>query len=389
MPESPELRILAYKARQYGAAAYAEVVLVLIQHILTDFPSLVSSFESCGVARDDLFIVGIPYSTNARVAARLRSAGYNIETPSVYPMNDTVTRVLRRALKRCQDQGKRLLIVEDGAYAVPLLHDTVDCDDLCVGAVEQTTRGAHIDEELATAVGLKFPVISIPNCGLKQTFESQFVGKAVVDNIRWLLQRARGAALAGKAIAVVGFGPIGASICKALDYENARVSVVDPDPQKLLGAAMQGFAISELGNVAQNSDMLIGASGSRSVTRDVLLSLRHGTILVSASSGQIEIDVDELRNISTKRRAISNVGTRYTTEQGDITLLADGYPVNFFRSDSVPNHVIDVILALLFEGALTLVQAPPKWKPDALVDGSKVIDEGDIAKLFLKFERLY
>jgi S-adenosylhomocysteine hydrolase len=83
--------------------------------------------------------------------------------------------------------------------------------------------------------------------------------------------------------------------------------------------------------------------------------------LASASSDRDEIDVQELEdlarndpaNIEDVRWHGLKIGTRYNLVQvgmGEgrrVLLLADGYPINFYSANSVPNESIDPILALL------------------------------------------
>ena len=74
----------------------------------------------------------------------------------------------------------------------------------------------------------------------------------------------------------------------------------------------------------------------------------------------------------------TKIGTWYELANGNkILLLADGFPVNFFSSESVPDKAIDPILTLMFLGAVKLAKEDLEPKIHKCP-----IDENDIASLF-------
>lgn len=87
--------------------------------------------------------------------------------------------------------------------------------------------------------------------------------------------------------------------------------------------------------------------------------------------------METLENLS-KGRVVAKEGVEYELVNGNkIVALADGYPINFYSSESVPLEVIDIVLTELFLSATKLAQN--KYEP-----GIKKcpIDEKDIAKVF-------
>ncbi len=71
-------------------------------------------------------------------------------------------------------------------------------------------------------------------------------------------------------------------------------------------------------------------------------------IAVSASSRRDEIDIVGLESFSEENK-VSEIGTEYTLpNKNRIMVLAHGFPVNFFCSDSVPDKAIDPVLTELF-----------------------------------------
>lgn len=101
-----------------------------------------------------------------------------------------------------------------------------------------------------------------------------------------------------------------------------------------------------------------GATCTTSVGEEQINRVRHGSYLVSASSDWDEIDRRILEKLSIEHDETPSVGTRYKLRKvgnPQITLLANGCPINFYNAESIPNAVIDVVLAQLFIAAVELV----------------------------------
>jgi S-adenosylhomocysteine hydrolase len=152
-----------------------------------------------------------------------------------------------------------------------------------------------------------------------------------------------------------------------------------------LNAAMDGFETESLEEAARSSQVLLGCTGTTSIGRDAILSLPHNAVLGSASSRRVEIAVDQLEALASRSRHVAGVGTRYDIADKTIVLLADGYPINFFDSDSVENEAIDVIHSLLLEGAAYVCSIA--GLAPSMYQGSEVIDEADIALLYMRLTR--
>lgn len=138
-------------------------VVLIIQHLLRDFLAFAHELKNLGAAPEDAFIVGIPYSTKKRTVQSLKRMGFvNTWSPTDYPFYDDVRSALSAALDRCGETGKKLLVIEDGGYAVPMLHSEFVRQLASVhGAIEQTANGIWEDERLAEARSLRVPVIDV------------------------------------------------------------------------------------------------------------------------------------------------------------------------------------------------------------------------------------
>ena len=151
----------------------------------------------------------------------------------------------------------------------------------------------------------------------------------------------------------------------------------------LLRAKFAGLRLAKPNDIARECKLIVGATGTTSIGREMIFAMQHGTYLASASSRQIEIDIQALANASRRSTTKARVGRSYELTNGKtIHLLAEGYPVNFYGADSVENRMIDPIMTLLFEGAVELVES--KDLEPIIHEGKEVIDESDIASLFIQ-----
>jgi S-adenosylhomocysteine hydrolase len=113
----------------------------------------------------------------------------------------------------------------------------------------------------------------------------------------------------------------------------------------------------------EHAVLIVGTTGKpNTISMDVLKRLASGSIVVSTSSDRIEIDMDGLNKAASEVVEIEEGNTLYripnATGDSEIFVLADGYPINFYASESLPNDTIDPIMTLLLLAALDLSLNP-------------------------------
>jgi adenosylhomocysteinase len=127
---------------------------------------------------------------------------------------------------------------------------------------------------------------------------------------------------------VLGFGKVGKGVAISLRSRNARVLVYDSDPIRRIEALGWGFSIPERAQALCSANIIIGATGCESVTADDLELLKDGTILVSASSKDVEFPLEKLKatyRITHKTKALE----KFNLSGKNIFVLYGGYPINF------------------------------------------------------------
>ncbi len=382
-----ELPLLSYLSRIETGKPLEKYVMVFVQHLLGDFTRLIPSLEKLGISPENTIILGIPYSTKSNVVSYLRDKKeYTVLTPNNYPFTEYVDKLIAESVKRAKTKDRKILIVEDGGYVVPRLHEQYsDNIDLFKGAVEQTANGIWRDRELEQKRMLKIPVMNVAECPLKQLIESPLVGEAIVRNLVNLLTKI-GKSIRGKEVLVVGYGNIGKQVADNLKRNNVITYVYDFDNTKLLQARNDGHSVKDnLAEAVKNKFAIIGGTGREVIDRDVILLLDHNTHLINATSKRAEINFDQLTAL-TVTNGIREIGggaaqVHKLVNEKDVILVAKGFPVNFYgEAESIPDEDIQFVFGLLFKGVLEV--AKNELKP-GIHDIPEEIRQ-DIATLQLK-----
>lgn len=352
MTEKPKRLPLLSHFSKRNMGIFERHALLFVTHLLHDSVPYMTAFKDAGANPEHTVIVGIPYSSKEDAVKELRQDYPFIFCPTEFPFDDAVEKALKKCYEICREKDLGLIIVEDGGYAVPIMHSTArQCLDNCIGAVEQTPNGIWRDEQ----VDLQIPVLSIPDCELKKRIEPPFIGNAVVRNTINLLSET-GEFLAGREVGLIGYGRIGEQIAKALRSEKAIVSVAEIQYINLLAARFEGFKTLSIEQLVKQSDVIVGATGTIAIHGYLFNQMKENTILINASSKRMEFNHSELEEMSVNIKK-GRIGTQYKLKNGrNILLLANGFPVNFFSSESVPDKVIDIILTLMFRAAALLAK---------------------------------
>jgi len=393
---NPSLPVLVRQGRRQleekGADLFNHYGILLIMHFLDDLIPFIERLKSLG-ARDEsicLLVKPYPYGNRRGVGGYLAYHYGNIKTVYLRSLPPAEA-LMKKAIETCLQRAKsgKFLVIEDGGYIVPFIHDKCPSyQDICIGAVEQTSKGIKRDEKI---IGLNIPVIDVAKSDFKDRVEAPLVGKSIIYNLQRILEPL-GILLSGKKAVVVGYGAIGKEVAQGLKDFNMNVHVADINPIPLCEAALRGYPIGKLEDLVEGATLIIGTTGgteegdklSPTISGNVLRKLSDGAILVSASSDQIEIDLRELKAMARASR-VEGLGTWYTVEcdrrDEKYLVIGDGYPINFFRGQGIPNQAIDPILTQLLLGAIHLVTNTSGQKgiikniADKLVKENKVIDD--------------
>lgn len=209
-----------------------------------------------------------------------------------------------------------------------------------LGVTEETTTGVHRLYELAAAGDLLFPAINVNDSVTKSKFDNKYgIRHSLPDG----LNRATDVLMGGKVAFVCGYGDVGKGAAEALRGQGARVIVSEVDPICALQAAMDGYQVARLEDVAGEVDILITGTGNRDVvTVDHLLALKHLAIVGNVGHFDNEIDMAGLEALpGAEKVEIKPQVHEWRLPNGrSVLILSEGRLLNLGNATGHPSFVM-------------------------------------------------
>ena len=187
------------------------------------------------------------------------------------------------------------MILDDGGDLTAVMHEKYpELMDGVRGLSEETTTGVHRLYEMEKAGTLRAPAINVNDSVTKSKFDNLYgCRESLVDGIK----RATDVMIAGKVAVVCGFGDVGKGSAESLRSQGARVVITEIDPICALQAAMQGYEVRTMDEVAPIGDIFVTATGNVDViTIDHLRQMKDRAIVCNIGHFDSEIQIEALRN---------------------------------------------------------------------------------------------
>ena len=187
------------------------------------------------------------------------------------------------------------LILDDGGDLTKIMHDKYsDMLENILGLSEETTTGVQRLYDMQEKNTLKLPAINVNDSVTKSKFDNLYgCRESLVDGIR----RATDVMLSGKIALVAGFGDVGKGSAASLKSAGARVMVTEVDPICALQAAMEGYEVVNLDEVASVPDIFVTATGNIDViTLEHMRKMKDQAIVCNIGHFDSEIQISSLNN---------------------------------------------------------------------------------------------
>ncbi|CEH16963.1 s-adenosyl-l-homocysteine hydrolase [Ceraceosorus bombacis] len=279
------------------------------------------------------------YSTQDHAAAAIAATGVPVfawkgETEDEYNW------CIEQTLKAFPD-GKALnMILDDGGDLTWLIHK--NHPELLAdikGVSEETTTGVHHLYTASKRKTLKLPAINVNDAVTKSKFDNYYgCRESLLDGIK----RATDVMLGGKIAVVAGFGDVGKGCAESLRGYGARVIVTEIDPINALQAAMAGYEVNTMDDVAPIANVFVTTTGCRDIiTSKHFENMQEDAIVCNIGHFDVEIDVAWLKKNAKEVVNIKPQVDRYTMANGrHVILLADGRLVNLGCATGHPSGVM-------------------------------------------------
>ena len=186
------------------------------------------------------------------------------------------------------------LLLDDGGDLTQIIHqDYPEMLAAIKGVSEETTTGVARLYEMAKRGDLKMPAINVNDAVTKSKFDNLYgCRESLLDG----LKRATDVMIAGKVALILGYGDVGKGCAQALRGQGATVYIAEIDPICALQAAMEGYRVVTLDDVAEQVDIVVTATGNAHVvTREHVARMRNQAILCNIGHFDSEIDIQGLR----------------------------------------------------------------------------------------------
>ena len=250
-----------------------------------------------------------------------------------------------------------------------------------LGVTEETTTGVHRLYELAAAGELLFPAINVNDSVTKSKFDNKYgIRHSLPDGIN----RATDVLMGGKVAFVCGYGDVGKGAAEALRGQGARVIVSEVDPICALQAAMDGYQVARLADVAGQVDIVITGTGNKDVvTTDDLLKLKHLAIVGNVGHFDNEIDMAGLEGLAgVEKVEIKPQVHEWRLPNGrSVLVLSEGRLLNLGNATGHPSFVMSASFTNQVLAQIELFTKRDEY-PTAVYTLPKHLDE-KVARLHL------
>lgn len=313
-------------------------------HVTTETANLMKTLQAGGA--DVVLTASNPLSTQDEVAASLVS---HEEIP-VYAVKGEDNVTYYKHIMAALDH-KPQFTMDDGADLVNVLHQKRR--ELLPGVIagtEETTTGVIRLHAMAADGALSYPIVAINDAMTKHFFDNRYgTGQSTIDGI----VRATNILLAGKTVAVAGYGWCGRGLASRMKGMGSNVIVTEVDPLKALEAVMDGFRVMPMDEAAKVADIIVTLTGDINVVDDLHFDLmKDGAIVANSGHFNVEINIPALEKKSVSKRLVRPFVDEYVTRDGRrIFILGEGRLINLASAEGHPASVMDMSFA---NQALTL-----------------------------------
>jgi adenosylhomocysteinase len=208
------------------------------------------------------------------------------------------------------------------------------------GISEETTTGVHRLYQMLEKGELLVPAINVNDSVTKSKFDNLYgCRESLADGIK----RATDVMVAGKVVAILGYGDVGKGCAQSMRGFGARVIVTEIDPICALQAAMEGFEVSTIEDALGEANIFVTTTGNKDViTIDHLNRMKDQAIVCNIGHFDNEIQVDKLNGFpGIKKVNIKPQVDKYIFPKGhSIYLLAEGRLVNLGCATGHPSFVM-------------------------------------------------
>ena len=322
------------------------VAIIWRDHFLEENVGLLTSFVRMGVEPKDILAIDKGDSTKHRkeITETFKKLGFQVDVLDNTAVADDILiedgrKLVKDFIEKRRD--KKIVILDDGAIVSRIL--TLHSYDNVEAFVELTVTGLKRIKELDEKQ-LPYPVLNVAKSKLKRFITYKEIANTIFTRSIELLG---GEKLVGRTVIQLGYGDLGEVLAERYRQYGSKVIVIEPDVMKCIEAAEKGFITFRTLEEAikyEKPFLIVGASGYKSISKEVIEELDDGTFITSGATADLNIFKEYEQN-GCEYKAIPKYGTQYRINGKKITVLGNGRSVNLFDSEAIPNKSNDIFKA--------------------------------------------
>ena len=248
------------------------------------------------------------------------------------------------------------------------------------GVSEETTTGVHRLYQMQAAGELLFPAINVNDSVTKSKFDNLYgCRESLADGIK----RGTDIMISGKIVVVCGYGDVGKGCAQSMRGFGARVIITEIDPICALQAAMEGYEVRTMEEVAPIGDIFVSATGCCDViTGRHMEMMKNEAVVCNIGHFDSEVDMHYLETSKVCRKeTIKPQVDKWTLKSGrSIIVLAEGRLVNLGCATGHPSFVMSNSFT---NQCLAQIELATKKHKIGVYTLPKVLDE-EVARLHLE-----
>jgi adenosylhomocysteinase len=307
-------------------------------HVTTETANLMRTLKAGGA--EAALCASNPLSTQDDVTASLVT---DFQVP-VFAITGEDHETYYRHIHSVLDTNPQITM-DDGADLVSTLHSgREEVLKHIFGGTEETTTGVIRLRSMQKAGVLKYPIIAVNDALTKHLFDNRYgTGQSTVDGI----VRATNVLLAGANVVVGGYGWCGRGVAMRARGMGAHVIVLEVDPIKAIEAVMDGYSVMPSEKAAEIGDVFVTLTGNIAVLRlEHFEKMKDGAIVANSGHFNVELDLEALGKVATKRKRVREHVEQYTLPNGKrINVLGEGRLINLAAAEGHPASVMDMSFA--------------------------------------------
>jgi adenosylhomocysteinase len=314
------------------------ITIVACLHVTTETAQLAITLKEGGATV--ALCASNPLSTQDDVAAYL----VKDHKISVFAIKGENNKTYYSHINSAIDMSPQITM-DDGADVVSILHKSrKEKIAGLLGGTEETTTGVIRLRAMAEDGVLEYPIVAVNDANTKHFFDNRYgTGQSTLDGII----RATNRLISGTTFVVCGYGWCGKGLAMRASGMGANLVVTEVDDLAALEAVMDGFRVMPIAEAAKIGDFFCTVTGNISVIRkEHFKNMKDGAIVCNSGHFNVELDLEGLKTISSKKRQIREYVEEYTLKNGKkINILGDGRLINLAAAEGHPSSVMDMSFA--------------------------------------------